>query len=77
MVDETILENIYHGREERNLEYKQTMSWTEASTKAKITKCVMAMSNIRDGGSIVEEAIYEPGCQFLYSWSVGLKASRL
>ncbi len=29
---------IYHGKEERNLEYKQSLSWASNEVKAKITK---------------------------------------
>ena len=53
MVDETLFELIYHGREERNLEYKRSMSWAEPATKAKLSKSVMAMANLPDGGSVV------------------------
>lgn len=48
-----LLEYVYHGREERNLEYKQTMPWGEKATKEKITKIVLAMSNLKEGGIIV------------------------
>lgn len=44
---------IEHGKEERNLEYKQSMNWSDARTKAKLTKCILAMANLRDGGDIV------------------------
>lgn len=44
---------ITAGREGRNLEYKQSMSWNDPSTKANITRAILAMSNIRDGGAIV------------------------
>ena len=40
-------------REERNLEFKCSMSWADASTKAKLTKSVLAMANLRDGGHVV------------------------
>lgn len=53
MSDEALLELVYHGREERNLEYKQSMSWQEPVTKAKIAKSAMAMANLPDGGAIV------------------------
>ena len=51
--DETLLELVYHGREERNLEYKRSMNWKEPATKAKIAKSAMAMANLPDGGVIV------------------------
>ena len=53
MSDESLLELVYHGREERNLEYKRSMSWNEPATKAKIVKSSMAMANLPDGGVIV------------------------
>lgn len=53
MSDEVLLEMVYHGREERNLEYKRSMSWQESVTKAKIAKSAMAMANLPDGGAIV------------------------
>lgn len=53
MSDEALLEMVYHGREERNLEYKQSISWQESATKAKIAKSAMAMANLPDGGAIV------------------------
>jgi hypothetical protein len=40
-------------REERSLEFKCSMNWGEAQTKAKLTKSVLAMANLRDGGHIV------------------------
>ncbi len=48
-----LLEYIYHGKEERNLEYKQSMAWGESSTKEKLTKAALAMSNLKEGGVIV------------------------
>lgn len=54
MLDEALIDYlIFHGREERNLEYKQSMSWSDMSTKVKVTKSAMAMANITDGGYIV------------------------
>jgi len=40
-------------REERNLEFKRSMAWLDPATKAKLTKSVLAMANVRDGGHIV------------------------
>lgn len=48
-----LFQYIYHGSEERNLEYKKSMSWNNAPTKAKVVKSCIAMSNIPDGGVIV------------------------
>ena len=44
---------IANGREERNLEYKQSMSWADSKTKAKLAKSSLAMANLRDGGTII------------------------
>lgn len=38
--------------ESRNQEFKQSMDWTNENTKFKITKSILAMSNIRNGGNI-------------------------
>lgn len=56
---------VLHGREERNLEYVGPCNWNDPNIKAKITKTVLAMSNIPDGGAIVigmeeEEDGYNP-----------------
>lgn len=66
MLDKELLEYlISHGQEERNLEYKQSMSWSELAAKMKVTKSAMAMANISDGGYIVFGVkkigeVYEP-----------------
>jgi len=44
---------IQFPREERNLEFKRSMDWADPATKAKLTKSVLAMANLRDGGHIV------------------------
>lgn len=45
---------ILHGKEERYLEYKRSMIWTgNVTTKVKITKAMMAMANLRNGGVVV------------------------
>ncbi|HEY4086363.1 MAG TPA: ATP-binding protein [Bryobacteraceae bacterium] len=44
---------VSNGREERNVEFKRTMNWSDASTKSKVVKSSMAMANLRDGGFIV------------------------
>lgn len=41
------------GREDLRLEFKSAMRWSDALTKAKITKAALALSNVRDGGYIV------------------------
>lgn len=42
----------YH-QEERWLEFKQSMSWSDRASQARIIKAILAMSNIKDGGWIV------------------------
>lgn len=62
--DNEILELILHGREERNLEYKSGENWRDI--KLKIIKTILAMSNIRDGGTIVI-GVSQSGDSFLPS----------
>ena len=57
---------IQHGKEERYLEYKGSMVWTNDDTKVKIAQAMMAMSNLRNGGVIVvgiketKRGVWEP-----------------
>jgi len=57
---------IQHGKEERYLEYKGAMVWSNDLTKVKIAKAMMAMSNLRNGGVIVvgmkeiQKGVWEP-----------------
>lgn len=44
---------IEHGREERDLEYKRTLHWADPAVRDKITKSILGMANIPDGGVIV------------------------
>jgi predicted HTH transcriptional regulator len=65
MINQEFIEWIEHGREERNIEYKGDISWEDAKVKAIITKSILAMCNIKDGGVIVigihkNGEIYEP-----------------
>ena len=53
MNDQTFNDLIFHGREERNLEYKSDIKWDTAQIKAKLTKTILSMCNIKDGGTIV------------------------
>ena len=53
MESEELLQLITHGREERNLEFKGRVSWNDINVKSKITKTILAMSNLRDGGIII------------------------
>lgn len=53
MPDKNIIDLILHGSEERNLEYKCSMSWRDNSTKIEVTRTSMAMANIPDGGGMI------------------------
>jgi len=53
MADSKLLEYVLHGREERNLEYKGSINWKDVEVKVKITKAILGMANIIDGGTIV------------------------
>lgn len=53
MNSEQLLEVVYHGREERNIEYKQSVPWNNDYWKAKLTRTIIALSNIKDGGFLV------------------------
>ena len=44
---------IYHGSEERFLEYKSSMSWDDIATKTKVVIACLAMANIPDGGVLI------------------------
>jgi predicted HTH transcriptional regulator len=48
-----LIDFILHGSEERNLEYKESMSWRQRDAKVEITRCILGMANLRDGGTIV------------------------
>ena len=39
--------------ERKNIEFKGSVSWDEQATRIKLTKSILAMSNIRDGGMII------------------------
>ena len=57
---------IQHRKEERFLEYKGSMVWTDDYTKVKIAQAMMAMYNLRNGGVIVvgmkepQRGVWEP-----------------
>lgn len=53
MALETFSQYIYHGTEERYLEYKISMPWSDIATKMKVTRAAMSMANIKDGGVLV------------------------
>lgn len=48
-----LCDHVYFGKEDRRREYKAPMPWTDELSRAKITKAILAMSNIKDGGVIV------------------------
>jgi predicted HTH transcriptional regulator len=48
---QTLVRLIELGREERFLEYKESVRWD--AIKTKLAKTAMGMSNIRDGGTII------------------------
>lgn len=50
---ELILTGIELGKELRNVEYKASVSWNDDNAKQKILKSMLAMTNIRDGGSVI------------------------
>jgi predicted HTH transcriptional regulator len=53
MSDKNIIDYILHSSEERNIEYKGSMSWKDNATKIKVTETSMAMANIPDGGVMI------------------------
>ena len=48
-----LLDIVYHGSEERNIEYKRGMNWDNPQHRSKIIKTMLGMANIEDGGFIV------------------------
>jgi predicted HTH transcriptional regulator len=51
------------GRESRSIEYKQSYNWSNSEHKAKLTKAILGLSNIKDGGFVilgVEPQTHEP-----------------
>jgi hypothetical protein len=65
---------IHWPREERNLEFKRSMDWADPTTKAKLTKSVLAMANVRDGGHIVLGVERQPDDSYI---PVGMKSGHL
>ncbi len=59
---EQLIPLIHLGREERFIEYKESLPWDDL--KFKITKTAMGMANIRDGGTIII-GITQTGSEFL------------
>jgi predicted HTH transcriptional regulator len=48
-----VTEFVSTGGENRHQELKQSVSWKDDKTKFKITKAILAMSNIQNGGRII------------------------
>jgi hypothetical protein len=46
-------ELINWGKEQRQLEYKSSLNWGDPAVRAKLTKSVLALANLRGGGYIV------------------------
>ena len=63
-------ELILAGKELRNLEYKASVSWNDTAIREKIVRSMVAMSNIRDGGSIIIGVNQQTGGTFI--WGSGL-----
>ena len=53
MDERSIRDFIEAGKESRQLEYKQSVSWDEASIRMNIIKTILGMANTPDGGTIV------------------------
>jgi len=56
---------INYPNEERHLEFKKSASWGENRFKAKITKSILGMANIRDGGWILIGKEEQPDGTFI------------
>jgi len=53
MFREDALIYIVRGHEEHNVEYKESMPWSDRRAQLDITRAMLAMANHRDGGVIV------------------------
>lgn len=53
MNQQDIKQFIEAGNESRNLEYKESVPWTDDDIKRKLVKSILGMSNTTDGGTIV------------------------
>lgn len=47
------VELLLYGKEERHLEYKGSLDFSSAATKAMLTRVIAAHSNTRDGGVVI------------------------
>lgn len=52
-ISQELLNALFHGQEEINLEYKGDVSWENQAKKLEIAKTIFAMANERNGGVIV------------------------
>jgi predicted HTH transcriptional regulator len=59
-----LLFNVRNIGETRNFEIKRSISWNDSHNQFKITKSVISMSNIRDGGLIFIGAVQLPDNTF-------------
>lgn len=64
-MDSVFLQLVALGKEERNLEYKQSTSWNDNKFRLRLVKSILAMSNIRDGGHIVIGMEGQPDSRYL------------
>lgn len=63
VVDQVYVDLIEYPNEERHIEFKRSVRW-DGDIRAKITKSIMAMSNLRDGGWIVVGKEEQPDRSF-------------
>ena len=53
VLPQELLQYVRHGREERYLEYKERLDWSQSAHQVKLVKAVLGMSNVRGGGVLV------------------------
>ncbi len=52
-ISQPLLDALFNGQEEINIEYKGDISWSDRVKKLEIAKTIFAMANERNGGVIV------------------------
>ena len=52
-IPESLIDALYHNKEENNLEYKGNVAWTDRVKMLEIIQTIFALSNEQDGGIIV------------------------
>jgi predicted HTH transcriptional regulator len=62
---EPLVDAIIHGREERNIDYKSSMSWKDRDTKMMAIRCILGMANLRYGGYIIF-GVRQQGNDFMF-----------